>query len=149
LIMSGPGVPANRRVDAFCYLLDVFPTLAELAGVPALPDLDGRSLAPVFRNSSTTVRPVIFTAYRNFQRAVRDDRWKLIRYPRVDQNQLFDLRTDPYETKNLANDPEFVDRVKQMMTSLALQQKEWGDVAPLHVQSPEPARWVPPAAGAK
>jgi arylsulfatase A-like enzyme len=149
LIISGPGVPANRRADAFCYLLDVYPTLAELAGLPALPDLDGRSLNPVFRSRSTAVRPVIFTAYRDIQRAVRGERWKLIRYPRVDQTQLFDLQADPGETKNLADDPAFFDRVKQMMTSLALQQKEWRDVAPLNVQSPKPARWVPPVTGAK
>jgi len=149
LIISGPAVPANRRVDAFCYLLDVYPTLAELAGVPALPGLDGRSLTPVFKNRSTTVRPVIFTAYRDFQRAVRDDRWKLIRYPQVDQTQLFDLKSDPDETKNLANDPEFSEKVSLLMALLAAQQKAWGDSAPLQVQNPKPAAWVPPAGNAK
>ena len=44
-------------------------------------------------------------AYRNVQRAVRDDRWKLIRYPQVDKTQLFDLQNDPDELKDLSADP--------------------------------------------
>ena len=49
---------------------------------------------------------MLYTGYRNCQRAVRDDRWKLIRYPLVDKTQLFDLGADPRELNNLADKPE-------------------------------------------
>jgi arylsulfatase A-like enzyme len=149
LIVSGPGIPVNKRIEEFCYLLDVYPTLADLAGVPAIPEVDGRSLVGVFHGENAGPRPVLFTAYRDSQRAVRDQRWKLIRYPLVDFTQLFDLKNDPYETKNLAEDPRSSQTLKHLMAMLAAQQKEWGDVAPYSVQSPRPARWVPPASNIK
>jgi arylsulfatase A-like enzyme len=144
LILAGPGVPANRRVEALGYLLDAFPTLADLAGIHSIPIIDGRSLAPIFKDGNTDPRPVLFTAYRDSQRAVRDERWKLIRYPRVNLTQLFDLQRDPSETKNLANDPAFSDTVQRLMGLLASQQEQWGDGAPLSVSNPKPAAWAPP-----
>jgi arylsulfatase A-like enzyme len=50
------------------------------------------------------VREVIYTAYEDKMRAVRDDRYKLIRYPPLDHVQLFDLERDPFELRNLAGD---------------------------------------------
>ena len=78
------------------------------------------------------------------QRAVRTDRWKLIRYPQVDQTQLFDLQNDPHELNNLAAKPEQAAKVKEMLALLAKAQKECGDPAPLTVANPKPAKWSPP-----
>jgi len=144
LLLAGPGLPRGRRVAAFGYLQDVFPTLAELAGVPPLAGLDGISLLPVIRGTQSAVRDSIFTAYRSFQRAVRDDRWKLIRYPQVDVTQLFDLQADPDETNNLAARPQFAAQVKQMSLLLEQQQRAFGDTLPLQVAQPKPAAWTPP-----
>ena len=83
-------------------------------------------------------------AYRNVQRAVRDDRWKLIRYPQVDRTQLFDLQTDPHETANLADKPEHAARVGELTAMLKEEQKRYGDKAPLTVPNPKPAEWTPP-----
>jgi arylsulfatase A-like enzyme len=148
-ILAGPAVPANRRVNALCYLLDVYPTLADIAGVPAIPATDGRSLVPRFQPRQAGSRQVLFTAYRDSQRAVRGERWKLIRYPLVDQTQLFDLERDPFETKNLADNLDFSDTLKQMMGLLAAQQKQWGDRAPLSIPRPRPAAWSPQPAADK
>ncbi len=49
LVIAGPGVPKGRRSDAMCYLLDIFPTLGELAGVSAPNGNEGRSLVPESR----------------------------------------------------------------------------------------------------
>ena len=144
LLLAGPGLPKGRRSDAFCYLQDVFPTLAELAGVPPLADGEGRSLVPAIRGAQLGVRDSVFTAYRSFQRAIRDDRWKLIRYPQVDVTQLFDLQTDPHETNNLAGQPQFAAQMIAMTKLLAQEQRALGDTLPLSVAQPKPAAWTPP-----
>ena len=64
-------------------------------------------------------------------RAVRDGRWKLIRYPKINKTQLFDLEGDPHETKNLGDDPAQASRVDYMM-GLLRKWKQWlGDNVPL------------------
>lgn len=145
LLLAGPGLPHGRRVAALCYLQDVFPTLAELAGVPPLTGTDGVSLLPLARGERAVGREAIFTAYRNVQRAVRDDRWKLIRYPQVDVTQLFDLRADPHETNNLAALPASAAQVEAMTALLRRQQQAFGDPLPLTVAQPKPAPWQAPA----
>ena len=102
LMFAGPGVPRGRQTDALCYLLDIFPTLGELTGVTAPDGNEGKSLLPVLTGKQKRLRDSIFTAYRGFQRAVRDERWKLIVYPRINKIQLFDLKNDPAEQKDLA-----------------------------------------------
>ena len=150
LLFAGPGVPRNRRSEAFCYLFDIFPTLAELAGIPPLGSSEGHSLVPIFRaDDSAPVRTALFTAYRQCQRAVRDDRWKLIRYPLIDKTQLFDLRNDPFEQKDLAGEAASSQKVKEMLGLLRQQQLFYGDTAPLTVENPAPAAWFPPSAAAQ
>ena len=48
----------------------------------------------------------MFLPYIQIQRAVRDERWKLIAYPKIGHFQLFDLQTDPHEKTNLFDRPE-------------------------------------------
>jgi arylsulfatase A-like enzyme len=103
----------------------------------------------VLADPARSGRPCILLAYRNVQRAVRDDRWKLIRYPQVDRTQLFDLQADPYETANLADKPEHAANVAELTALLKNQQQHFGDTAPLQVAEPKPAEWTPPARGAK
>jgi arylsulfatase A-like enzyme len=139
LILVGPGVPKNKRSEAFAYLLDLFPTLCDLTGVPTPRSVEGLSLAPVLAGKQKTRRTAMFTAYRNVQRAVRDDRWKLIVYPQINRTQLFDLRTDPAETRDLANDPKFAKQVERMTTLLKQKQAEAGDTQSLRSDKPQPA----------
>lgn len=133
LVFRGPGIPAGGESNAFSYLLDIFPTLCSLLGVEPPDGLDGRDLAPVWRGESAAVRDSVFTAFRDLMRAVRDDRWKLIRYPKIDHVQLFDLAADPHETKNLAGDPAHAERIEAMMAAMRAWQRRVGDEAPLAV----------------
>ena len=155
LVFSGPGVPQGSESDALCYLLDIFPTLCAVAGVEVPDGTDGHDLSPVWRGETDSVRDSIFTSFRDVMRAVRDDRWKLIRYPKTDYTQLFDLETDPHEMRNLASDPAHASRVAAMMDSMRNWQQKVGDDAPLQVPNPEskeidltgrernPDRWQP------
>jgi arylsulfatase A-like enzyme len=139
LIVSGPGIPANRKTDAMCYLFDVLPTLGAVCHVPAPEGNDGRDLSAVLRDPDHAGRSNLVFAYRDVQRAIRDDRWKLIRYPKVDVTQLFDLSADPFETRNLATDPAHMETVRQMSSRLAAELQRADDKAALSVSHSEPA----------
>ncbi|AXE18576.1 choline-sulfatase [Runella rosea] len=131
LIMSGKGIPKNQKSDAFVYLFDLFPTICKMLNVAAPKDLEGKDLSGIIQNKTQSVREQVFTAYTFSQRAIRDRRWKLIRYPKVDFVQLFDLQTDPYELNNLAQKPEYTAKVKTMMEDLRKHQQLYGDTFPL------------------
>jgi arylsulfatase A-like enzyme len=140
LIFSGPGIPPGET-QALAYLYDIFPTICELAGGAVPPGLDGKSLRPVIAGEQSGVRDSLFLAYRDVQRAVRDERYKLIRYPQVNVTQLFDLQEDPHELHNLAADPAQAERIAALTAELARWQKEFGDSAPLVVENPRDPAW--------
>ncbi|WP_343852640.1 sulfatase-like hydrolase/transferase [Algoriphagus jejuensis] len=129
LIIKGPGVPEDQTLDAFAYIHDIYPTLAELAGLPKSEKLDGKSLVPVISGGQDDVRSSMFMAYRNTVRSVRDDQWKLIRYPERNYTQLFDLAHDPLELNNLAENAAQQAKKDQLSKLLKDWQKEVGDTA--------------------
>jgi arylsulfatase A-like enzyme len=128
LILAGPGI-AKGESPALVYLHDLMPTLLARVGTKAVPNLDGRDLSPILAGKADKVRDSLFLAYRDVQRAVRDDRWKLIRYPKIGRTQLFDLQADPHETKDVHRDHPA--EVKRLETLLRTWQKDLGDTAPL------------------
>ena len=144
LVFAGPSIPKGRS-DALVYLMDLFPTLAGFAGAESPTDVEGRDLRPVLAGKQSKVRDVLYTAYRNCQRAVRDDRWKLIRYPLVDQTQLFDLQTDPHELNNLADQSGHAAKLAELTALLQREMVHYGDTTPLKVANPTPAAWTSPA----
>jgi arylsulfatase A-like enzyme len=144
LVFAGPGIPHGTS-EAFAYLFDVYPTVCELTGTPIPKEVEGKSLAPVITGKATRVRDAMLTAYRNGQRALRDEQWKLIRYPLVDKTQLFDLKADPIEMEDLAAKPEHAGRVQAMLERMKALQKELDDPVPLTVDSPTSPDWTPPA----
>ena len=137
LIIAGPGVP-HGATEALTYLYDLFPTLCDVAGLSVPDDVDGRSLRPIFSGETETVRDSLFTTYEDKMRAVRDDRYKLIRYPLINHTQLFDLQQDPSELHNLAEDPEHAGRVDAMLALLTDWQQRTDDKQPLTVDDPQP-----------
>ena len=145
LIFAGPGIP-HAASDALVYLLDIYPTVLDLVGAAKPAGIDGQSFRPVLTGSTKTVRNELFFAYRDVQRAWRDDRWKLIRYPQVNVTQLFDLQSDPDEMKNLADLPAHKPRVEQLLAKLKESQAKFTDTLPLTVANPKPAKWTPPSA---
>jgi arylsulfatase A-like enzyme len=138
LLMAGPGIPEGRKCDALCYLLDIFPTLGELAGVAAPEGSEGLSLKPVMDGAVNTRRSSLITSYKNCQRAWRDEQWKVIVYPQVAKTQVFDLKSDPQEMRDLAGDAAHADKVKELTAALAAAQRESGDAQPLELNEPKP-----------
>ena len=130
-----------------CYLFDLMPTLGALCGVAAPATSEGRDFSAVLRDPARSGRPAMMFAYRDVQRAVRDERWKLIRYPQVDRTQLFDLAADPHETRDLSAEAAHAGRIAQLTALLESEMKSFGDNAALKVAQPKPAAWSPPAKG--
>ncbi len=144
LVFAGPGIPKGRS-DALMYLHDIYPTLCDLVGGPMPAGIDGRSFKPVITGQAKAVRDELFFAYCGVQRAWRDERWKIIRYPQVNVTQLFDLQKDPDEMKDLAGDPAQAGRIGQMLAKLKAAQQQMDDDLPLTVENPKPAKWTPPS----
>ncbi len=129
LVFCGPGIPQGERRDDLCYLLDIFPTLCDLTGQTTPDSVEGRTLLPAIRGDSSGAREDLFLAYRNFQRGVRDDRFKLIEYTvKGERNtQLFDLTQDPWETTNLAGKTDHAGDLARLRERLAEWQTEVDD----------------------
>lgn len=109
LILAGPGMPKGKQCDSLCHLTDLFPTLCDLVELPTPTSVDGGlSLLPCLSSPSGPIREVLYHAYRDCQRAIRDRRYKLIEYSVGGKRhtQLFDLIDDPAEINNLAEVPE-------------------------------------------
>ncbi len=96
-----PGVAADRLVET----VDVFPTLTDLAGLPAPAGLDGRSLRPALERPDAPTEKPARSFWTSGHRTIRDERWRLIitgAAGGAPQYELFDYTTDPGETRNVA-----------------------------------------------
>lgn len=131
LIMRGPRVPAGLRIQAPVSLVDLVPTVLELADMPAPPGLEGLSLVPLFEAADEapyrerplhgeapggltyeTILPGAFPIIRS----IRRDNWKLVHNSKTDAYSLYDLSVDPLEAHDLAQTkPAIAARLEQEM----------------------------------
>lgn len=128
ILISAPGVTRpGSSTRQLAESVDLYPTLAELAGLPAprVPQrLDGKSLVPVLKNPSSRVRDHAYHAYpkKKLGRAIRTERYRLVEWKSIGggaaaaEYELYDYRTDPLETKNLADSsPDVVAKLKKIL----------------------------------
>ena len=133
LIVHAPGRFAARRVASSASLVDVLPTLCELAGGNATSyatPLDGRSLVPQMKGiagggevigeylAEGAIAPLVM---------IKRGRYKFVHSP-VDPDQLYDLTDDPHEINNLAADPQHAGRVQELRAEVG---RRW-DLPSLH-----------------
>jgi arylsulfatase A-like enzyme len=114
LVRWPAGIRAGTRSDALGLNIDFAPTFLELAGLPASPDMQGRSLLPVLRGRTPSDwRTSMYYRYYHdpgdhntrAHLGVRTRTHKLIHFWKKDQWELFDLVNDPYELHNLYGEP--------------------------------------------
>ena len=130
LLMVAPGVAApGSSTKQIAESVDVFPTLAELAGLPVPrgpQPIDGMSLAPVLKDPGKRVRDHAFHAYpkKTLGRAIRTGRHRLVEWKTPGapdaraEYELYDYETDPLETKNLAVErPDVVAELKKRLAA--------------------------------
>ena len=113
LIIVAPGITRpGTRCDKPVGLLDIYPTLVELAGLPAKPDNDGRSLVPLLKDPKRKWPHMPVMTMGKGNHAVRSDRWRYIRYADGSE-ELYDHSNDPWEWKNLAGKPKYEGIIEQ------------------------------------
>jgi arylsulfatase A-like enzyme len=136
LLIAGPGVPAGQTRDTLVYLSDLFPTICDFAGIATPVTVEGKSLLPAIRENQQ-IRDSIFAAYRDFQRCVKTDRWKLILYHVKGEEtvQLFDLQADPMERNDLARQPEHAATIAELREELVTWMRLVDD--PLDISKPD------------
>jgi uncharacterized sulfatase len=118
--VARPGAPTDGLVE----LVDLYPTVTELAGVPKPSGLDGTSLKPLLEDPAARFKEAAFTVSsrgRRLARSVRTARWRYTWW-RPDAAELYDHQADPDEYRNLAADPrqrDTVARLKRMIEEAA------------------------------
>jgi len=146
-IVRGPGIQAKHRAPGKVYLLDTLATLCDLAGIEAPPTNEGVSLKPVLMGETQSIRETLYGVFcaetRPGLRSIRQGDWKLIKYDVYDgkyrKTQLFNLAWNPHELlpehhdpsvialtgivpkmdqTNLANDPRYADKLREMEAAL-------------------------------
>lgn len=155
-IVKGPNVAKNKTVQGNIYLMDVLPSLCDLAGIEAPQSADGMSFKPVLAGEKEQIRDVMYGAYsggtKPGMRCVKAGDWKLIKYDVLDgtvrETQLFNIKDNPNELMaehhaadvvkltgntpeahqvNLANDPKYKDKLAEMEALLLGQMQNQGD----------------------
>lgn len=103
LVMAGPGVDKTGACNRPVELLDIYPTLMELAGVRGPEGLEGKSLVPLLKDPLAQGDRVAITTHNRGNHAVRDERYRYIRYADGSE-ELYDLVVDSREWTNLAGE---------------------------------------------
>ena len=104
LIIAGPGIPHGEQREQLCYIYDLYPTLCERAGLVIPDTVQFKSLGGVLSDPAAVHREHLYFAFMSWQRALRDQQFKLIEYC-VDgarHTQLFDLAAEAAHAGTLA-----------------------------------------------
>jgi arylsulfatase A-like enzyme len=107
--MTEPGSVCERPVDYTC----VYPTLCELCGLSPPQPLDGLSIVPLLKHPTAEWHVPAITTHGLNNHAVRDERWRYIRYADGSE-ELYDTKVDPLEYTNLASQPKFAARKAEL-----------------------------------
>ncbi len=152
-VMCGPGVakPGSTR-DQMVLNIDFAPTLLDLAGVAPPATMQGRSLKPILAGENVPWRTsFLYEYYREkwlpgipTMVGVRTTDWKYVRYPEIeDIDELYDLRNDPHEMKNLAADPAARGALDRMKAEFQRVAKETGLPQALRLKTDRDRQGVP------
>ncbi len=118
LVVAGPeGVVRNQLCERPVSLVDLYPTLLELCGLPQREGLDGRSIVPLLKDPDRSWERPVLTTFGHQNHAVRTERWRYIRYHDGGE-ELYDHNADPNEWTNLAGNPEYRGTISKLAKSL-------------------------------
>jgi arylsulfatase A-like enzyme len=111
-IIVAPGVTkAGSRCERPVGLIDIYPTLVELAGLKPKEGIDGKSVVGLLKNPKQKWHPAIMTMGKG-NHAVRSDRWRYIRYSDGSE-ELYDHSKDPWEWTNLAGENKYAKIIEE------------------------------------
>ncbi|TGV00975.1 sulfatase-like hydrolase/transferase [Flavivirga rizhaonensis] len=128
MLVIGPDIPKNKKVNADVYLQDIMATSLEIAGVKKPTYVEFNSFLDIAKGTTDKSHyNAIYGAYLDVQRMIRKDGYKLLVYPNIDKILLFDLKNDPEEMNNIADNPSNKERVKTLFEELIQLQKDMDD----------------------
>jgi N-acetylglucosamine-6-sulfatase len=126
-----PLVGAGTEIDALVVSVDIAPTVLDVAGAPIGNHIQGRSLVPLLQGYSEMWRPSVYIEFYTYEnpfpwlldmdyRAIRTDRYKYIHWVQhPEESELYDLVEDPYETRNLIDDPQLAVVINALRREMA------------------------------
>lgn len=129
-IVWAPGRFADgRRIDGLCQLFDLGPTILELAGVTPAPTMEARSLLPTLQGEDQALRDYVFAEHSRdgilqetaFMSMVRSQDWKLVHFLGEPFGQLFDLKADPKEERNVWDHSAHAEKKRALLDVM----REW------------------------
>lgn len=130
MILSGPGVPINKKTDGFTYLSDITPTIIDYLQLTRPASVEGISLLPVLQDPTKKVRSSIYNVYGHWSRSIKtDDGFKMIVYnvDGITTTQLFNLKNDPLEITDLSKDSNYHGKILEMRNLLKKQMADTFD----------------------
>ncbi len=129
LIFSGPGIPRNEKRDTYAYLLDIYPTICEMLGLSVPASVEGKSLVPAIGDREAKHREILYFAFSEVVRGIKDSRYKLIEYRdgKKAVSQLFDLMKDPGEKENLYEHEEYAEIINRLKADMINYKEKWDD----------------------
>jgi arylsulfatase A-like enzyme len=113
LIFAGPGIVKGKKTTRPAELIDMYPTLVELAGLPEKKGLDGHSLVPQLKDPNAPRRWPAITTHNHDNHGIRNEKWRYIVYADGSE-ELYDETKDPNEWTNLAGDKNYESALKEM-----------------------------------
>jgi len=129
LVMRYPKlIKAGTKIDQMVLNIDLAPTFIELGGAEPIAGTHGKSLVPLFKGDASNWRTsamfeyFLEKMYPNVEtwEAVRTNDWKYIRYTNLENmDELYDLKNDPHEMKNVIDDPAHAEQLAKLKSELA------------------------------
>jgi arylsulfatase A-like enzyme len=137
LIVWAPGrFQGGRKIDGLCSLIDIGPTILDLAQVSSPPKMEARSLLAAVEGGDWKPREAVYCEQgrdvnfttSNYQSMIRTTDWKLVCFSDCADGQLFDLQSDPDEVQNLWCSPEHADKKMELLDEL----RRWREHSAYH-----------------
>ncbi|WP_016956570.1 sulfatase [Catenovulum agarivorans] len=128
LIIKPPKSQGKQVSAQPVSLLDLYPTLISMCGLPANPQLEGRDITPLIAKADTQWQHAAVTTFGPNNHAVKTDRYRYIRYEDGSE-ELYDHKTDPNEWKNLANLSQYQDIKQDLRKHLPKENAPWSPVS--------------------
>lgn len=126
LMMAAPGQKhPGSKTRSLTDFVDIFPSLAEICGLPKPVGAEGRSFAPLLQDPKAEIKDCAFSFYPMggyLGIAMRTDRWRFVEWTKAGQEpvrELYDHETDPAENENVAGDPAHAALIKELSAKLA------------------------------
>ena len=137
LMVIGPGIEKGKRLNTAVYLQDIMATTLDLAGIKKPAYVQFNSLMPILKGESNGFYDAIYGGYLGKQRAVIFKGHKLILYPTIGVQRLYNLQEDPQEMKDIIKEKGSRKLARVLFARLLKLQVETGDTLDLRKAYPK------------